>query len=122
MRSGTREGSEPACPFCHTGLERPATIVINAMESVLGGTCGSCGAIYIADPTNKNVGEVMMQALAMAAVKLSKDVSEMVAGEDYEDAVLNYDLRTHRSSGISRGFMDGHHGRMYVLKVKRKPA
>jgi hypothetical protein len=92
------------------------------MESVLGGTCGSCGALYIVDPTSKNVGEVMMQALGMAADKLSKDISEMVLGEDYEDAVVNYDVRTHRSSGISRGFMDRQGGRLYVVKVKRKPA
>ena len=63
----------------------------------------------------------MMQALALAADQIGKDLSDMVAGEDYEDAVLNYDLRTHRSTGISRGFMDGD-GRLYFLKVKRKPA
>ncbi len=91
------------------------------MESVLGGTCGACGAIYIVDPTSKSVGEVMMQALGLAAEKLSKDLSEMVAGEDYEDAVLSYDIRTHRSPGISKGFKDGF-GRLYIIKVKRKPA
>ena len=120
MRSGSREGLEPVCPFCRTNFARPTTIVLNAMESVLGGTCGACGAIYIVDPTSKNVGEVMMQALELAAEKLSKDVSELIAGEDYEDAVLSYDVRTHRSTGISRGFMDSY-GRLYFLKVKRKP-
>jgi hypothetical protein len=120
LRSGTREGSEPLCPFCRTQFGRPTTIVISTMESALGGTCSTCGAIYIVDPTSKNVGEVMMQALALAAEKLGKDMADMLAGEDYEDAVLNYDMRTHRSSGISRGFMDGS-GRMYFLKVKQKP-
>ena len=67
------------------------TIAINVMESVLGGTCGTCGAICIMDASSKNVGEVMLQALQLAAEKLSKDMSELVAGEDYEDAVLNYD-------------------------------
>lgn len=120
LRSGAREGVEPVCPFCRTKFERPATIKINAMESISGGTCAFCGAFYIADPTSKNVGEVMMQALALAADQIGKDMSDMVAGEDYEDAVLNYDLRTHRSTGISRGFMDGY-GRLYFLKVIRKP-
>jgi hypothetical protein len=120
LRSGSREGLEPVCPFCRTAFERPKTIAIDAAESVLGGTCASCGAIYIADPTGKNVGEVMMQALRLAAEKLGKDMTEMVAGEDYEDTILNYDVRVHRSSGISRGFMD-HYGRLYFLKVKRKP-
>jgi hypothetical protein len=120
LRSGAREGLEPVCPFCRTAFERPKTIVIDAAESVLGGTCGGCGAIYIADPTSKNVGEVMMQALRLAAEKLGKDMSEMVAGEDYEDTILNYDIRIHRSSGVSRGFMDNY-GRLYFLKAKRKP-
>lgn len=119
MRPGAREGLEVLCPFCRSKLERPAQMVINAMESVLGGTC-SCGAIYIADPTGKNVGEVMTQAMSLAAEKLSKDITELVAGEDYEDVILSYDWRIHRSPGVSKGFMDGY-GRMYVLKVKHKP-
>ena len=93
--------------------------MINSLESVQGGTCEGCGAIFIADPTSKRVGEMMMQALEMAAQRLSKDVSQLVAGEDYEDAIVNYDVRTHRSTGISRGFMDGY-GRLYFLKVKQK--
>ena len=94
-------------------------MVLNVMDRVEGGTCRSCGAIYIADPTGKNLGEVMMQVLGLAAEKLSKDMAEMVPGEDYEDAVLNYDIRTHRSTGVSKGFMDGR-GRLYILNVKRK--
>jgi len=94
-------------------------MVLNVMESVQGGTCGSCGAIYIVDQTGKNLGEVMMQALGLAAERLSKDISEMVGGEDYEDAVLSYDIRSHRSTGVSKGFMDGQ-GRLYIVNVKRK--
>jgi hypothetical protein len=92
-------------------------MTVNATERVLGGTCRTCGAIYIVDPTSKNVGEVMTQALSVAAERLSKDISELVVGEDYEDAILSYDWRTHRSPGISRGFMDGY-GRLYVIKVR----
>jgi hypothetical protein len=89
---------------------------INNTESVLGGTCGSCGALYIVDPTSKNVGEAMMQGLALAADKLSKDISDMAAGEDYEDAILSYDLKLHRSSGEPKGFMDGN-ARLYIIKA-----
>ncbi len=120
MSSGTREGREPVCPFCKTGLERPKKITLNAMEEVMGGMCGTCGAFFVVDQTGKNVGEVMMQALGVAAAKLSKDLSELIAGEDYEDAILSYDWRTHRSSGVSQGYMDGL-GRLYIVKVKRKP-
>lgn len=89
------------------------------MEKVLGGTCRSCGALSIFDPTGKNLGEAMVQTLELAARELSKDVSDMIAGEDYDDVILSYDLRTHRSSGEAKGFMNGH-GRLYVLKVKKR--
>ena len=89
------------------------------MEQVHGGKCGTCGALYIVDPTSKNLGEVMAQALGLAAQELSKDISDLVSGEDYEDAILSYDWRTHRSTGEPRGVTD-RYGRMYVLKVMKK--
>ncbi len=120
MRTGTRESLEPVCPFCKSSLDRPKSIELNAVEQVLGGRCSTCGAIYLADPTSKNVGEIMLQALSIAAKELSKDVSDLIAGEDYEDEILSYDWRTHRSSGPVKGFMD-RYGRLYVIKIKKKP-
>jgi hypothetical protein len=93
-------------------------MVISAMEKAQGGIC-ACGAIFLVDPTGKNVGTVMVQALGMAADALAKDVSDLVPNQDYEDAILNYDWRTHRSTGVSTGFMDGF-GRLYVVKVKKR--
>ena len=118
MRETPREDVELSCPFCHGKLARPAEMKISAMETVLGGTCGACGALYLMDPTGKNVGEIMVQALSLAAARLSKDSSDMVAGKDYDDTVLSYNWRTHRSSGEAKGFMDGC-GRLYVIKVKK---
>jgi len=117
VRSERREHLEPVCPFCGAGLARPTTLQLSDGETALGGTCGTCGAIYLADPTNKNVGEVMMQALGMASAKVAKDISEMVAGVDFDDEILSYDIRNHRSTGPSRGFAE-RSGRLYVLKVK----
>ena len=118
MRTGTREGVELVCPFCKSSLARPVERQLSAMETIVGGTCGTCGATYILDPTSKNVGEVMMQGLGIAASQLSKDTADMIAGEDYDDVVLSYDWRTHRSSGVPKSFMDGH-GRLYVIRVKK---
>jgi hypothetical protein len=117
--TGGRENIEPRCPFCGTGLERPVERALNSYETVLAGTCRKCGALYIADPTNRGVGELMAQALALAAEQVSREASDLAADEDYEDVVLNYDIRRHRSSGVNRGFADGR-GRMYVLKLKTK--
>ncbi len=94
---------------------------ISAFEKVMGGTCGNCGALYLMDPTGKNVGEIMVQALDLAAAQLSKDSSEMLAGKDYDDMVLSYNWRTHRSSGEPKGYMDGN-GRIYVIKIKKDRA
>ncbi|HEX9020828.1 MAG TPA: hypothetical protein VF903_06165 [Nitrospirota bacterium] len=118
MRTGAREGLDPVCPFCRSKLARPTTIKINSLEDALGGRCG-CGAFYLVDPTGKNVGEVMMQALNLAAQELSKNFEDLVAGEDYEDIILSYDWRTHRSTGVPTGFGD-RYGRLFVVRVKKK--
>jgi hypothetical protein len=88
-------------------------------ESVPGGRCGGCGALYLLDATGRNVGEVMTQGLAIAAEELSRDLTEMVPGEDYDDMVLTYDWRTHRSTGEATHHMD-RSGRLYVIRVKKK--
>ena len=119
MRTEAREDVEPVCPFCRGRIARPAEIKISPMERVLGGKCSMCGALYIVDPTSRNVGEVMLQALGLAAQELSKEASDMIAGEDYDDVILSYDWRRHRSSGEPRSFMD-RHGRLYFLKIKKK--
>jgi hypothetical protein len=118
VRTGPREGKELRCPFCRTELARPEEISIGPGEKALGGTC-ACGAFYLMDPTGKNAGEIMAQALGMAAEALAKNLSELQAGDDYEDVILSYDWRTHRSSGESTGYMDGY-GRLYLIKPNKK--
>jgi hypothetical protein len=94
-------------------------MLLSSTDTVSGGTCAGCGAVYLLDPTGKNVGEVMMQGLGLAAERLSRELTEMVAGEDYDDIVLSYDWRTHRSSGEAKNFAD-HSGRLYVIRIKKK--
>ena len=118
MRTGPREGKELRCPFCKTELARPTEIVVGPGEKAQGGRC-ACGAFYLIDPTGKNVGEITAQALGMAAEALAMDISELQPGYDYEDVVLSYDWRTHRSSGVGGGYMDGH-GRLYIIRPKKK--
>jgi hypothetical protein len=119
LRSGPREGVEVVCPFCRVPLYRPKDLRLSATEIVQGGVCKGCGAVYLMDDTGKNVGEIMMQGLSMAADRLGKDLIEMVAGEDYEEIVLNYDWRTHRSSGAVKNYLD-RSGKLYVIKVNKR--
>jgi hypothetical protein len=91
---------------------------ISPTDIVQGGRC-SCGALYLSDPTGKNVGLIMAQALVAAADMLKKEIGDLVPDEDYQDAVLNYDWRNHRSTGVSRGSMDGN-GRLYIMKVGKR--
>ncbi len=93
-------------------------MTISVMEKAQGGKC-VCGAVFLVDSTGKDVGTMMAQALGMAADALSKSVGDLVPDEDYEDAVLSYDWRTHRSTGVSAGYMDGY-GRLYIMKVKKR--
>jgi len=88
---------------------------ITPTDIVQGGTC-ECGALYLSDPTVKNVGLMMAQALVAAADMLKKEIRDLVPEEDYQDAVLSYDWRNHRSTGVSKGYMDGS-GRLYIIKV-----
>jgi hypothetical protein len=109
----------PRCPFCGATLQRPAEIAIGEDEQGLGGAC-SCGAVYTIDPTGKNVGLLISQALNVIAEKLGKDVGDLIPDEDYVDAILSYDWRTHRSTGVSVGYMDGY-GRLYIYRLRKIP-
>lgn len=114
------EAVAPRCPFCDAALKRPEAMQGGESEQVQGGSC-SCGAVYLVDPTGKNVGMVMAMALNIAAEKLGKRISDLDSENDYEDAVLSYDWRNHRSIGKVTGYMDGY-GRMYVVRMRERTA
>ena len=118
MRVREEKDAPPSCPFCGAPLKRPEQMKITPTDVVPGGRC-SCGALYLSDPTGKNVGLMMAQALVAAADILKKDIGDMVPDEDYRDAVLSYDWRNHRSTGIAHGYLDGS-GRLYIMKVGKK--
>jgi len=118
MKQREEKNSAPKCPFCGSYLKRPETMTLTTADIVQGGTC-SCGALYLVDPTGKNVGLMMAQALNEAAEMQKKGVGELTPDEDYQDAVLSYDVRNHRSTGINQGYMDGM-GRLYIIKIGKQ--
>lgn len=120
MKVREEKNLPPQCPFCGAPLKRPGEMKIGPTDVVQGGRCG-CGALYLADPTGKNVGLMMAQALVAAADMLEKEIGDLVPDEDYQEAVLGYDWRNHRSTGVSQGYMDGN-GRLYIMKVGKRTA
>lgn len=112
-----QEKGVPHCPFCSAELARPVETVVDEMDKALSGVC-KCGALYFADPTGKNVGTLMAQALVMAAARLGKAVEHLDSDRDYRDAILSYDWRNHRSAGESSGFRDGF-GRLYIIQIRK---
>lgn len=116
MSTDTRRGRELRCPFCDSELPRPGELKLQFGEKVLAGRC-DCGAIYLLDQTGKSVGEIMVHGLGMVAESLSMAMTDLEPGKDYDDVILSYDWRTHRSAGVSTGYMDGY-GRLYVIKSR----
>ncbi len=106
----------PTCPFCWASLNYPVDIRLNDVDTILGGHCFLCGALFIVDVTGKNVGEAVVQGLRVIADELGKDLEMLESGLDYVDCVLEYDVRRHQTMGPGSRYFDGY-GRLYVIKT-----
>ncbi len=89
------------CPFCGAEIPRPEPLDGGLWYEFDGGVC-ACGATFALDPTARNGGQVLLQALVMAcggdwdlALSLAPDV-------DYHDVVLrHYDAYAHTLTGAA---------------------
>jgi predicted house-cleaning noncanonical NTP pyrophosphatase (MazG superfamily) len=78
------------CPFCKKYISPPKE-TMTEFGNVLSGKC-SCGAVYVCDPTGRNVGEAYMEALALA--KGDWGIGEISEGSDYRVEEIGYDLKS----------------------------
>lgn len=101
------------CPFCNEWLKVPEDIKTETGEFV-GGRCG-CDAVYAYDPTGHNVGEAYLDALCFAC---GENWAMLMPGDDYSEAVFNYDLRVHRLSPI-KDIRRDYSGKMVFIKIKK---
>ncbi len=108
----------PRCPFCWGSLSFPEEIRLDDAETILGGSCFSCSARFVIDVTGKNVGEAMVSGLRMIAQDLGTEIALLDPDFDYEDAVLRYDVKQHRTLGSAGNIIDCF-GRMYVIRIRR---
>jgi hypothetical protein len=92
----------PICPFCRQRIKRPVELEGLWFEFD-GGVC-DCGAHYTLDPTTRNGGAVMLQALVQACGGDWDLALTKAPGVDYEEAYLGrYNALTHRVGGNAFG-------------------
>ncbi len=103
--------TEPRCPFCEALIERP-TDVSYELGEIYGGRC-VCGAVYTCDPTGRNLGEALMDALVLLTGFDWQEALSLTPEVDYEERILNYDVRNHKL--IPRAVMFG--VRSYTAKI-----
>uniref|UniRef100_A0A7V4G6P8 PBS lyase n=1 Tax=Desulfobacca acetoxidans TaxID=60893 RepID=A0A7V4G6P8_9BACT len=103
----------PICPFCRQRIERPVELDGLWFEFD-GGVC-SCGAHYTLDPTARNGGAVMLQALVQACGGDWDLALTKAPGVDYEEGFLGrYNALTHRVGG--KAF-----GTIYFIRLLSRP-
>lgn len=114
------KGEPAACFFCKAVLPRPKKRPWNVHSVLPGGKC-SCGALYVVDPTGRNGGHALIEALEDVcggdrdrALRLERD-------RDYEEFIENYDPRPHQFIKGFRGYARGM-ARMYLIRLKTSPS
>jgi hypothetical protein len=92
-----RDRTLPArCPFCRMELPPPQEVSDGPWYDFAGGFC-ACGAAFAHDPTARNGGAVLLQAMLMACEGDMEQVLSLAPEEDYEEGwVEHYNGLTHR--------------------------
>ncbi|RJR41725.1 MAG: hypothetical protein C4567_08615 [Deltaproteobacteria bacterium] len=89
--------TKPAqCPFCRREILPPREIKGGQWFDFPGGYC-ACGAVFALDPTARNGGAVLLQAMLMACKGDMERVLGLSLETDYEEGhVHKYNDRTHQ--------------------------
>lgn len=104
MLNMQRDRSAPVlCPFCRVEIPRPKALDGLWFEFD-GGMCTRCGAFFAVDPTARNGGAVITQALVQACNGDWDKALGLGVGTDFEEAYLmHYDSYTHRLTATAFG-------------------
>ena len=109
-----RKTQPPQCPFCGQEIAPPQPMEDSFLYEFDGGHC-SCGSTYCFDPTARNGGAVLMQAMAQACKGDWDKALELSLDLDYQEGVVNnYSVLTHRVNA------PGAHGAIYFIRLKSK--
>lgn len=120
LDSGLREYKDyyrdARCPFCNEPIRMPSVIKTELGE-VVGGDC-NCGAVYTCDLTGHNIGEALLDALVFACDNDWNGLFNL-GSNDYDEAVFNYDINTHRIWNI-RDVRRDQGGKIIFIRIKKR--
>ncbi len=84
------------CPFCRREILPPQEIRRGQWYDFPGGYC-ACGAVFAHDPTARNGGAVLLQAMLMACGGDMERVLSLSSETDYDEGLVRrYNGATHR--------------------------
>jgi hypothetical protein len=109
------QSQPPVCPFCGAALPRPKPRPWSRTSLLPGGRC-TCGAHFVVDPTGRNGGQALMEALEDASGGDRERSQFFVPGRDYQELIENYDTQLHRFIKGFRGYRRGM-ARLYLVKL-----
>ena len=112
-------GEPPACPFCGAALPRPRRRPWNTTSVLPGARC-ACGACFVVDPTGRNGGNALLEALEDACGGDRERSLYLVPKRDYLEMIENYDAQLHRYIKGFRGYRRGM-ARLYLVKLATDP-
>jgi hypothetical protein len=116
-----RQTGDPArCPFCEALLPRPRKRPWNVISLLPGGRC-ACGAVFVVDPTGRNGGQALLEALEDACGGDRDRSLALLAGRDYAELIANYDPQLHQFIRDFKGYRRGM-ARLYLVKLTPAPS
>ncbi|MBV6339989.1 hypothetical protein [Candidatus Magnetobacterium casense] len=112
--------TEPRCPFCRELFDRPYTIS-TSLGFFTGGRC-LCGAIYVFDASNKNLGEAFMDALSYACGEDWDVAMSLQPDTDYQERSVTYNSHSHCVSSKNADLPSAREkaGNMIFVKVGKE--
>ncbi len=86
----------PRCPFCRAEVAKPAELAGGMWYEFEGGIC-RCGAVFAHDPTARNGGAVLLQALVQCCHGDWDEALSLAPEVDYDEGFVgHYNSLTHR--------------------------
>lgn len=103
----------PRCPLCRAEIPPPGEVTGGQWYDFDGGFC-TCGAAFAHDPTARNGGAVMLQAMLMACEGDMDLVLNLAHGVNYDEGhVPHYNGLTHRVA-------PGAFGTLYFIRLREE--